>query len=108
MAIVVKRKMTMGMRKKNINQLCTELLIKLIKDEFLLFTNSFPLRIVVQLFCNFFTFLREKFSNICICRVKCISFVQISKMVSEGILRSTKAIRFFNLLRTGYKIHLCQ
>ena len=106
MAIVVKRKMTMGMRKKNINQLCTELTV--IKDEFLLFTNSFPLRIVVQLFCNFFTFLREKFSNICICRVKCISFVQISKMVSEGILRSTKATRFFNLLRTGYKIHLCQ
>lgn len=91
---------------KNINQLCTELTV--IKDEFLLFTMILRLRIVVKLFCNFFTFLREKFSNICICRVKCISFVQISKMVSEGILRSTKATRFFNLLRTGYKIHLCQ
>ena len=58
----------MGMRKKNINQLCTELTV--IKDEFLLFTMILRLRIVVKLFCNFFTFLREKFSNICICRVK--------------------------------------
>ena len=95
----------MGMRKKNINQLCTELTV--IKDEFLLFTMILRLRMVVQLFCNFFTFLREKFSNICNCCVKCISFVQISKMVSEGILRSTNT-RFFNSLRTGYKIHLCQ
>ena len=42
----------MGMRKKNINQLCTELTV--IKDEFLLFTMILRLRIVVKLFCNFF------------------------------------------------------
>ena len=41
----------MGMRKKNINQLCTELTV--IKDEFLLFKMILRLRIVVQLFCNF-------------------------------------------------------
>ena len=64
-------------------------------------------------------FLREKLSNsivikiwslsiakVCICCVKCSSFVHIGKMVTVGMLRSMMAHGCLNLL--SYKIHLCQ
>ena len=57
LTITAIRQMTMGMRKKNFNQLCTELLV--ILDEFLFITMILGIR----LFCNFFMFLREKFSQ---------------------------------------------
>ena len=67
----------------------------------------------------FFMFLREKLSNsivikiwslsiakVCICCVKCSSFVHIGKMVTVGMLRSMMDHGCLNLL--SYKIHLCQ
>ena len=57
LTIIAIRQMAMGMRRKNFNQLCTELLV--ILDEFLFITMILGIR----LFCNFLMFLREKFSK---------------------------------------------
>ena len=51
MALVVKRMMTMGMRKKNINQLCTDSTVT--KDEFLLCTIILRLQ-MGMIVCKFF------------------------------------------------------
>ena len=87
------------------------------KDEFLLFTMI--LRLQMGMIVNFFYVSKGKLSNsivikiwslsiakVCICCVKCSSFVHIGKMVTVGMLRSMMAHGCLNLL--SYKIHLCQ